>query len=60
MVLYTCKLTNMSYHRPILTLIPYTDIVTAFVSKSLSVTQLRWTVIQKEAFAIFYCTTFLL
>ena len=31
----------------------------AFVSKSLSVTQLRWTVIQKEAFAIFYCIAFL-
>ena len=26
--MYTCKLTNISYHRTILTLIPYTDIVT--------------------------------
>ena len=26
----------------------------AFVSKSLSVTQLRWNVIQREAFAIFH------
>ena len=35
------------------------EVPVAFVSKSLSVTQLRWTVIQKEAFAIFYCITFL-
>ena len=34
------------------------EVPVAFVSKSLSV-QLRWTVIQKEAFAIFYCITFL-
>ena len=27
----------------------------AFVSKSLTETQLRWSVIQKEAYAIFYC-----
>ena len=35
------------------------EIPVAFVSKSLSVTQLRWNVIQKEAFAIFHCITFL-
>ena len=29
----------------------------AFVSKSLSEVQLRWSVIQKEAFAIFFCCT---
>ena len=31
----------------------------AFVSKSLSKTQLRWSVIQKEAYAIFYSCTYL-
>jgi hypothetical protein len=31
----------------------------AFVSKSLTETQLRWSVIQKEAYAIFYCCTHL-
>ena len=31
----------------------------AFVSKSLTETQLRWSVIQKEAYAIFYCVTHL-
>ena len=31
----------------------------AFVSKSLSKTQLRWSVIQKEAYAIFYVMTYL-
>ena len=31
----------------------------ALVSKSLTKTQLRWSVIQKEAYAIFYCCTFL-
>ena len=31
----------------------------AFVSKSLTDIQLRWSVIQKEAFAIFYCCTVL-
>ena len=35
------------------------EIPVDFVSKSLSVTQLRWNVIQKEAFAIFHCITFL-
>ena len=29
----------------------------ALVSKALTVTQLKWTVIQKEAYAIFYCCT---
>ena len=31
----------------------------AFVSKSLSKAQLRWAVIQKEAYAIFYSCTYL-
>jgi hypothetical protein len=31
----------------------------AFVSKSLTETQLRWSVIQKEAYAIFHCVTHL-
>ena len=31
----------------------------AFVSKSLTETQLRWSTIQKEAYAIFYCCTHL-
>jgi transposase InsO family protein len=31
----------------------------AFVSKSLTKTQLRWSVIQKEAYAIYYCCIFL-
>ena len=31
----------------------------ALVSTSLSATQLRWSVIQKEAYAIFYCCTYL-
>ena len=35
------------------------EVPVAFVSKSLSLTQLRWSVIQKEAYAIFYCCTFL-
>lgn len=30
----------------------------AFVSKSLSKTQLRWARIQKEAYAIYYCAGF--
>ena len=34
-----------------------TDYPIAFVSKSLTDIQLRWSVIQKEAFAIFYCCT---
>ena len=29
----------------------------AFVSKSFTEVQLRWSVIQKEAYAIFYCCT---
>ena len=29
----------------------------AFVSKSLTEVQLRWSVIQKEAYAVFYCCT---
>ena len=29
--MYTCKLTNVSYHRTIQTLIPYTDIVTVVI-----------------------------
>ena len=33
------------------------DYPIAFVSKSLTDIQLRWSVIQKEAFAIFYCCT---
>jgi transposase InsO family protein len=35
------------------------EIPVAFVSKSLSKTQLRWSVIQKEAYAIFYSCTYL-
>ena len=31
----------------------------AFVSKSLSKTQLRWATIQKEAYAIYYTCTYL-
>lgn len=31
----------------------------ALVSTSLSKTQLKWSVIQKEAYAIFYCCTYL-
>ena len=31
----------------------------AIDAKEVPVTQLRWTVIQKEVFAIFYCITFL-
>ena len=31
----------------------------ALVSTSVSATQLRWSVIQKEAYAIFYCCTYL-
>ena len=34
-----------------------TDYPIAFVSKSLTDVQLRWSVIQKEAYAIFYCCT---
>ena len=29
----------------------------AFISKSLTPTQIRWSTIQKEAYAIFYCCT---
>ena len=36
-----------------------TERTIAFVSKSLTETQLRWSVIQKEAYAIFYCVTYL-
>jgi RNase H-like domain found in reverse transcriptase/Integrase core domain/Integrase zinc binding domain/Chromo (CHRromatin Organisation MOdifier) domain len=36
-----------------------TDHPISFVSKSLSKTQLRWSVIQKEAYAIFYVITYL-
>ena len=35
------------------------EIPVAFVSKSLSKTQLRWSVIQKEAYAIYYTCTYL-
>ena len=35
------------------------EIPVAFVSKSLSKTQLRWSVIQKEAYAIFYSCSYL-
>ena len=31
----------------------------ALVSKSLTKTQLKWSVIQKEAFALYYCCTYL-
>jgi RNase H-like domain found in reverse transcriptase len=31
----------------------------AFVNKSLKTVQLKWAVIQKEAFAIYYCCIFL-
>jgi hypothetical protein len=36
-----------------------TERTVAFVSKSLTETQLRWSVIQKEAYAIFFCVTHL-
>ena len=35
------------------------EVPVAFVSKSFSLVQLRWAVIQKEAFAIYYCCIFL-
>ena len=35
------------------------EIPIAFISKSLSKTQLRWSVIQKEAYAIYYSCTYL-
>jgi hypothetical protein len=35
------------------------EVSVAFVSKSLTTVQLKWAVIQKEAFAIYYCCIFL-
>jgi hypothetical protein len=35
------------------------EVPIAFVSKSLTKVQLRWAVIQKEAYAIFYASTYL-
>ena len=40
-------------------LIDAKEVPVAFVSKSFSTVQLRWSVIQKEAFAIYYCCIFL-